>query len=92
MKHSGPRERASSFSQGISAVATYITIDDVVFSEQDGNAVFSVKLSAAAPAGGVAITYSTADGTATTAASDYTSTSGTLTIAQGASTGTISTS
>ena len=71
-------------------MATYITIDDVVFSEQDGNAVFSVKLSAAAPAGGVAITYSTADGTATTAASDYTSTSGTLTIAQGASTGTIS--
>lgn len=50
---------------------------------------FTVSLSAPAGAGGASVTYATADGTAS-AGSDYTATSGTLTIPQGASSGTVS--
>lgn len=70
-------------------MAIYISIDNVVYSEQDGSAVFTVSLDNAAPAGGVTIQYSTADGT-TSSTSDYTSTSGALVIAEGSTTGAIS--
>jgi hypothetical protein len=51
-------------------------------------ATFTVSLSAAAPAGGVSFNFATANGTAT-AGSDYVATSGSRTIAAGATTATI---
>lgn len=69
-------------------MATYISVNDVVYSEQDGAAVFTLTLDAAAPAGGVTVAYSTANGTASSSG-DFSSTSGSVTIAEGATTGTI---
>ena len=67
-----------------------ITITDVSVTEGNTgtvNAVFTVTLSAASSQT-VTVTYATANGTAT-AGSDYTATSGTLTIPAGSTTGTI---
>ena len=67
-----------------------LTIDDVTVTEGNGGttpAVFTVHLSAAS-ATAVTVSYATAGGTATSGA-DFTATSGTLTIAAGALTGTI---
>ncbi len=66
-----------------------ITINDITVAENAGTAVFTVTLSAAAPAD-VNVNYTTTDGTATAAGGDYTTTSSTLTIAAGSTTGTIS--
>ena len=65
-------------------VAAYI--DDVIVSESAGTASVTVTLSQAA-ASNVTVDYATADGTAL-AGSDYTATSGTLTIAAGDTSGT----
>ncbi|MGB5722055.1 MAG: Calx-beta domain-containing protein [Woeseiaceae bacterium] len=70
--------------------APYISVADATLVEGDSGASdleFSVTLSVAASLD-VSVDYSTADGTAT-AGEDYTSASGTLTIAAGATTGTI---
>ncbi len=64
-----------------------ISINDVTTSDENAaNATFTVTLSAASGED-VTIDYASSDGTAT-AGSDYTATSGTLTIAAGATTGT----
>jgi hypothetical protein len=68
-----------------------LSIDDVSVTEGNSgstSATFTVTLSAAS-ASAVSVGYATADGTAT-AGSDYTATSGTLTIAAGGTSGTIS--
>jgi len=65
-----------------------ITIGDITVNEGIGNASFTVSLNKAAE-GDVTVDYATAAGTAA-AGSDYTSTSGTLTINAGGTTGTIS--
>ena len=65
-----------------------ITINDISVNENAGNAIFTVTLSATAPAA-VTVNYATANNTATSG-SDYTATSGTLSIAAGSTTGTIS--
>jgi uncharacterized repeat protein (TIGR01451 family) len=56
------------------------------------NLNFTVTLTAVAPAGGVTMDYTTANGTATLANNDYQSASGSLTIPAGNTTGTISVS
>lgn len=70
-----------------------VSINDVSLSEGNtgnSNANFTVSLSAPAPVGGTLIDFSTADGTAT-AGTDYIArTAQSLTIAAGATTGTIS--
>jgi hypothetical protein len=65
-----------------------ISIDDLTVDEADGGAAFSVSLSEPADTD-VTVSYDTEDATAT-AGSDYTSTSGTLTILAGQTSGTIS--
>jgi len=67
--------------------ANIATINDVTVVENAGNAVFTVSLSAAADFN-ITVNYTTANDTAT-AGSDYTTTSGTLTIAAGSTSGTI---
>ena len=54
-----------------------LSIDDVTLNEGNSGITtftFNVRLSQAAPAGGVTVDYATADGTATVAGSDYQST------------------
>ena len=66
-----------------------LSIADVVEVENaDGTATFTVSMTSISDQA-VTVNYATTDGTATTADLDYTSTSGTLTIAAGASSGTI---
>jgi len=68
-----------------------ISIDDVAIAEGNSattNATFTVSLSDPANSA-VTVQYATANGTATVADSDYTSTSGTRTIVMGATTATI---
>ena len=66
-----------------------LTIGEAPIVNEGGSAVFPVTLSIAAPAGGVTVTYSTVDETAT-AGSDYTAkVSQTISIAAGQSTGSI---
>ncbi|MBW2065872.1 MAG: hypothetical protein JRJ03_13215, partial [Deltaproteobacteria bacterium] len=65
-----------------------ITINDVTVDENAGTADFTVTLSVAAE-DDVTVDYATSDGTAT-AGSDYSATSGTLTINAGDTSGTIS--
>lgn len=86
-----PRNSASSAYSCSGGSTPTLSINDVSLAE--GNAgqtafVFTVSLSAAAPAGGVSVNYATADGTAT-AGSDYTAASGTLTIPEGSTTATL---
>ncbi|SFV69726.1 internalin, putative [hydrothermal vent metagenome] len=72
----------------------YISIADSNLTEGDSGSTpmnFTVTLSAAAPAGGVSVTYATSDGSAT-AGSDYNETNGTLTIPEGDTNGTITVS
>jgi hypothetical protein len=64
-----------------------ISINDVRINETASNATFTVTLSAAS-IGSITVNYSTTNGTAT-AGSDYTATTGTLTIPAGSTTGTI---
>jgi hypothetical protein len=69
-----------------------ITINDISFNEgNQGSKVvtFTVSLDKAAPAGGISFSYATANGTAT-ASSDFTSVTGTVSIAAGQKSGTIS--
>lgn len=91
---------ANSSTSSVSTLGTIIdddslitlSINDISLSEGNtgnSNANFSVTLSAPAPAGGTLIDFSTADGTAA-AGTDYVArTSQTLSIAAGATTGTI---
>ena len=65
-----------------------LEIDDVTVAEDDGSAEFTVTLNEAS-ADEVTVGYATSDGTAR-AGQDYTGTTGTLTIAAGSRTGTIS--
>ena len=63
-----------------------ISINDIALFEGDAGstqATLTVSLSAPAPAGGVTVNYSTADGSASTTLTDYTATSGTLTFVAG---------
>jgi hypothetical protein len=71
-----------------------ITIDDVVVTEGNAGAtaaLFTVRLSTTSLQT-VSVAYTTADGSATTSASDYVAASGTLTFSPGAATQTISVS
>ncbi len=78
-------------------VAQNPTLSIANLSQNEGNSgtstmTFTVRLSAAAPAGGVSFNFATANGTATagtTGAADYVATSGSRTIAAGATTATI---
>lgn len=73
-------------------VTPNITISDVSNLEgHTGITEFAVvvSLSSPAPAGGVSVDYISSDGTATTVNNDYQTASGTLTIAEGATQGTI---
>ena len=65
-----------------------LSIDDVTVDEGDGSAEFKVTLSVSS-ARDVTVRYATSNGTAR-AGQDYTATSGTLTIAAGDTSGTIS--
>ena len=67
--------------------APVLSIGDVTVAEGGGTATFAVTLSGAS-AQTVTVDYATANGTAT-AGSDYTATSGTLTIPAGSTTGTV---
>jgi uncharacterized repeat protein (TIGR01451 family) len=72
-----------------------LSIDDVTLNEGNSGITtftFNVRLSQAAPAGGVTVDYATADGTATVAGSDYQSTNGTLSFVTGETSKTISVS
>ncbi|TKT68799.1 IPT/TIG domain-containing protein, partial [Aquamicrobium sp. LC103] len=62
-----------------------LSIDDVTVSEGDGNAVFTITLSAPAGPGGVTFTLTTADGTAI-AGDDYHSFDSSTTISEGVDT------
>ncbi len=70
----------------ITIMAPTLAISDVIVAENDGNAIFPVTLSNAS-AVLVTVNYSTVAGSAT--AADYTPISGTLTIATGATSGSI---
>ncbi len=77
---------------GGGVVTPAATIADTALAEGDSGlkpAFFTVTLDRAAGAGGVSIDYATADGTAT-AGSDYVAKTGTLTIAEGATSATLS--
>lgn len=65
-----------------------LSVSDIVVDDTDGNAVFTVTLNSI-QSGAVSVNYTTGDGTAT-APSDYTATSGTLTITAGDLSGTVS--
>jgi hypothetical protein len=79
-----------------------VTVDNPTISISDNstlegdsgtkNLSFTVTLDEAAPDSGVSMNYTTSDGTATLANSDYQSASGSLTIPPGATTGTINVS
>lgn len=75
------------------AVLPQLSINDVSVTEGNGGTVaaqFTITSSVAAPVGGFAVPYSTADDTATVADSDYAGATGTVTILQGQTTATIS--
>lgn len=73
-------------------VSVHVAIDNVTLAEGNGGGnstqTFNITLSGISTQD-VVLNYATADGTATTADSDYTSTSGTLTILAGATTASI---
>lgn len=86
-----PRNSASGPSPCGPVLPTTLSINDVTLAEGNSGTTtftFTVSLSAPAGAGGVTFSYATADGTATQPG-DYTSTSGTGTIAAGNSSTTI---
>ena len=64
----------------VDADSAVLTVDDVVVSEADGTATFTVTLSQAV-AGGFSVDYTLSDGTATGGGIDYTSTGGTINFA-----------
>lgn len=73
------------------ALVPQLTINDVSVAEgNSGTSIlqFTVTSSVAAPAGGYTVTATTADDTATVANSDYAASTGTVTIAAGATRGT----
>ncbi|HEX6161865.1 MAG TPA: S8 family serine peptidase [Vicinamibacterales bacterium] len=89
--NNGSTKLATSAAITVAAQPT-LTIDDVSVNEGDAgsvNAIFTVALAPVNTSQTVTVAYTTADGTATTAGSDYSAASGTLTFAPGESTQTI---
>jgi uncharacterized protein len=84
-----PRNSASPANICGAAGQAVLTAADISQDEASGGFVFTFTLNQPAAAGGVRVDWTTADGTAS-AGSDYTAASGTLTIAQGQTSATVS--
>ena len=85
------KTRVGAFRVGCGPVAPSLSINDVTVTEGNSgtvNAVFTVTLSPSS-AQTVTVQFATADGTATTAGSDYVTNSGTLTFTPGQTTQTV---
>lgn len=86
-----PRNTATPTAQCPGSGIPAISVADISLDEGDGSTTpfqFTVQLSEAAPAGGIAFNYATADGTAI-AGTDYTTDSGSSSIAEAATSTTI---